>query len=74
FKNNQLVQSGRFESMIFKPQQLLEYVKNFYPLAPHDVLLTGTPEGVGPLKSGDTLSAALQSENHEVLACHWDVI
>jgi len=74
FKNKQLVQSGHYDSMIFKPQQLLDYVKNFYPLAPHDVLLTGTPEGVGPLKSGDALSATLQSENHEILACHWDVI
>ncbi len=74
FKNKQLVQSGHYQDMIFKPQQLLDYVKNFYPVRPHDVLLTGTPEGVAQIKSGDTLSAVLQSENHEILACHWDVI
>ena len=74
FKNEQLVQSGQFNDMIFKPAHLLEHVKNFYPVRPHDVILTGTPEGVGPLKSGDALRATLQSENREILACHWDVI
>lgn len=74
FKNKQLVQQGFSKNMIFKPQFLLEHVKNFYPVCPYDVLLTGTPEGVAQIKSGDTLSAVLQSENHEILACHWDVI
>lgn len=72
--NGKTVQTGHYDDMIFKPAQLLESVKKYYPLQVHDVLLTGTPDGVGQLKSGDTLKAILQSEGHEILACHWDVI
>lgn len=74
FKNNQAVQVGLFKDMVFKPSDLLNYVKNFYPVCPYDVILSGTPAGVGPVKSGDTLKAVLQSENREILTCHWDVI
>ncbi|MBY0554808.1 fumarylacetoacetate hydrolase family protein [bacterium] len=73
-KNKQMAQKGQASDMIFKPQQLLEYVKKHYPLQPHDVILTGTPEGVASLKSGDLLQARLQSGNREILACHWDVV
>lgn len=74
FKNEKLVQNGQFKDMIFKPDSLLEFVRNFYPICPHDVILTGTPEGVGPLKSSDKLKAVLQSGNQEILACHWDIV
>lgn len=72
--NGRLAQEGSATDMIFKPQQLLEYIKMHFPLAPHDVILTGTPEGVGPLRAGDQLKAVLQSENREILTCHWDVV
>ncbi len=73
-KNNQSVQNGHASAMIFKPQQLLNYLKLHFPLAPYDVVLTGTPEGVGRIIKGDTLTAILQNRNHKVLTCHWDVI
>ena len=72
--NNKPVQSGRASDMIFKPQQLLEYLKLHFPLAPYDVILTGTPEGVGRINKGDSLVATLQNGKHKVLTCHWDVI
>jgi acylpyruvate hydrolase len=73
-KNGQSVQKGHFNDMIFKPVQLLEYLKNHYPLGSHDIILTGTPEGVGPLKTGDSLQGLLRSDDHKLLACHWDVV
>lgn len=73
-KNKQLAQKGQASDMIFKPQVLLDYVKKHYPVQPYDVILTGTPEGVASLKSGDLLQATLQSEDREILACHWDVV
>ena len=73
-RNKQPVQTGRASNMIFKPQQLLEYLKLHFPLAPYDVVLTGTPEGVGPINKGDSLCATLQNGNHKILTCHWDVI
>lgn len=73
-KNGTPVQSGLYSDMVFKPETLLNYVKNHYPVVPNDILLSGTPEGVGSLKSGDLLEAGLYSENREILTCHWDVI
>jgi 2-keto-4-pentenoate hydratase/2-oxohepta-3-ene-1,7-dioic acid hydratase in catechol pathway len=73
-KNNQLAQQGHISQTIFKPSELLSYLKKHFPVGPYDVVLTGTPEGVGPLRSGDSLEAALQSEGHTILTCHWDVI
>ncbi|AGH95873.1 fumarylacetoacetate hydrolase family protein [Pseudobdellovibrio exovorus] len=74
FINKRSVQRGQSQDMIFKPQELLEYAKNHFPITAHDILLTGTPEGVGALRSGDSLDAILQSEDREILTCHWDVI
>jgi acylpyruvate hydrolase len=72
-KNKEVVQSGFAKDMIFKPQFLLEHVKKHFPVVGSDILLTGTPAGVGPLKSGDVLTAVLRAENRELLTCHWDV-
>lgn len=73
-RNDQTVQSGSASDMIFNPQDLLNYLKLHFPLAPYDVVLTGTPEGVGRISKGDALTANLLSGNHKVLTCHWDVI
>ncbi len=72
-RNDHVVQSGFAKEMIFKPETLLTFVKKHFPVSPSDILLTGTPAGVGPLKSGDVLQATLQSANRKLLACHWDV-
>ena len=39
--------------MVFGVATLIEYVTSFMTLLPGDVILTGTPEGVGPLSPGD---------------------
>jgi acylpyruvate hydrolase len=54
-----LVQSGHPGQMIFSWQSLLEHVKKYYPVQPGDLLLTGTPAGVGPLVNGQKLEAFL---------------
>ena len=40
---------------------LVEYVSSVMTLLPGDVLLTGTPEGVGPLTDGDEVSVTIES-------------
>lgn len=72
-KNNKVVQSGNINQMIFKPEALLTYLKEHYPIEPSDVVLTGTPAGVGPLISGDSLEATLRGNSHTLLTCLWDV-
>lgn len=75
--NNETRQLGNFSDMIFKPQVLLNYIKKHFPVAAYDVILTGTPAGVGPLKSGDKLEAVLRDKSlgpdQPLLVCHWDV-
>ncbi len=71
--NHQIKQKGYAKDMIFKPETLLQFVKNHFPVVASDVLLTGTPAGVGPLRSGDLLEATLQSDQHTLLTCLWDI-
>jgi len=55
--NGQVRQSGRAENMIFPFPKLLQYLSTRFPIAAGDAIFTGTPSGVGPLKSGDKLTA-----------------
>jgi 2-keto-4-pentenoate hydratase/2-oxohepta-3-ene-1,7-dioic acid hydratase in catechol pathway len=45
--------------MIHKILPLIAYMSKFFTLRAGDVILTGTPEGVGPMASGDTLEVSL---------------
>jgi 2-keto-4-pentenoate hydratase/2-oxohepta-3-ene-1,7-dioic acid hydratase in catechol pathway len=50
---NEVRQAGQTSEMVFGVATLIEYVTTFMTLLPGDVILTGTPEGVGPLSAGD---------------------
>lgn len=54
-KNDELVQEGKSSDMIFTPDQLISYVSKFMTLKKGDLIYTGTPAGVGPIKIGDEL-------------------
>ncbi|MEG1498122.1 MAG: fumarylacetoacetate hydrolase family protein [Bacteroidales bacterium] len=66
-KNGELVQKGNSEDMLFNIDELISYVSRFMTLQMGDILFTGTPTGVGPLKIGDHLEAFL--ENSSLLKC-----
>ena len=54
-----LRQAGNSRDMLFPIPRLLCEISRHFTLEPGDVVLTGTPEGVGPLHSGDQLSVTL---------------
>ncbi|MBB3166973.1 fumarylacetoacetate hydrolase family protein [Simiduia aestuariiviva] len=58
-QNGAVRQQGNTRAMLTPVAQLLAYASQFFDLQPGDVLLTGTPAGVGPLASGDQLVAEL---------------
>lgn len=58
-RNGSVVQSGNSVQMLFPVLDLLCYISTFFTLLPGDVVLTGTPEGVGVLEEGDSLKAEL---------------
>ena len=53
--NGEVRQAGQTSDMVFGVATLIEYITTFMTLLPGDVLLTGTPEGVGPLAAGDAV-------------------
>lgn len=53
--NGELRQDGNTRDLIFKVPQLIAHISAIAPLEPGDVIYTGTPDGVGPLKDGDNI-------------------
>jgi 2-keto-4-pentenoate hydratase/2-oxohepta-3-ene-1,7-dioic acid hydratase in catechol pathway len=59
WKNNELVQKDSFSSMVFGFAELIADLSACMTLEPGDLILTGTPEGVGPLAAGDLLKISI---------------
>ncbi len=61
-KNGALVQEGYTGHMIFPIPKLMAYVSRFVTLKQGDYIFTGTPEGVGPVASGDLLEGFIEGK------------
>jgi 2-keto-4-pentenoate hydratase/2-oxohepta-3-ene-1,7-dioic acid hydratase in catechol pathway len=57
--NGEVKQSSMLSAMIFKVPQIIEFVTNVMTLLPGDVILTGTPAGIGPMPSGASITVAI---------------
>jgi 2-keto-4-pentenoate hydratase/2-oxohepta-3-ene-1,7-dioic acid hydratase in catechol pathway len=53
--NDEVRQAGFTSDMVFGVAEILEYITAFTTLLPGDVILTGTPSGVGPVEPGDVM-------------------
>jgi 2-keto-4-pentenoate hydratase/2-oxohepta-3-ene-1,7-dioic acid hydratase in catechol pathway len=60
FQNGELRQNSNTQELLFKPADLVSFISNHLTLLPGDVILTGTPAGVGPIQSGDRLEVRIQ--------------
>ena len=58
--NGEVRQQGRTTDMVYGVATLIEYITAFMTLLPGDVVLTGTPEGVGPLAVGDVVEVEVE--------------
>jgi 2-keto-4-pentenoate hydratase/2-oxohepta-3-ene-1,7-dioic acid hydratase in catechol pathway len=58
-QNGKVRQSARTSRMIFTVAQIVSFASQSLTLSPGDVILTGTPAGVGPIRPGDELEAAI---------------
>lgn len=61
YVNGELKQSANTSDMIFKPFELVSFISHVMTLLPGDVVLTGTPAGIGPMRSGDTVEVRIES-------------
>ncbi|AHF81224.1 fumarylacetoacetate hydrolase family protein [Thermococcus paralvinellae] len=69
--NGEVRQLSRTSKMIFKIPEIIEYISSIMTLEKGDIIATGTPEGVGPLRHGDTVEAWIEgigTLKEEVLA------
>lgn len=60
YLNGELKQNGNTKDFIFPVSELLCAVTAVMTLYPGDVILTGTPEGIGPMQSGDTVTVRIE--------------
>jgi 2-keto-4-pentenoate hydratase/2-oxohepta-3-ene-1,7-dioic acid hydratase in catechol pathway len=60
FQNGQLRQNSHTSQLIFDCNKLVSFISMHMTLLPGDVILTGTPSGVGPITSGDRLEVRIQ--------------
>jgi 2-keto-4-pentenoate hydratase/2-oxohepta-3-ene-1,7-dioic acid hydratase in catechol pathway len=58
--NGELRQSSNTKYLVYDVQRLIEFGSSMYTLFPGDVIMTGTPAGVSPVKPGDTLHAFVE--------------
>ncbi len=59
--NGETRQQGTTAHMIFRLPFLISYISRFFTLKSGDIILTGTPSGVGPLRDGDRLDLSLEA-------------
>ena len=60
FQNGQLRQNSNTNQLIFNCHELVSFISTNMTLLPGDIILTGTPSGVGPIVSGDRLEVRIQ--------------
>ncbi len=58
--NGKVRQLGRTSQMVFKVPELVEYISSVMTLEPSDIIATGTPAGIGPLRHGDKVEAWIE--------------
>jgi fumarylpyruvate hydrolase len=58
--NGELRQEGDLNQMIWKVPEMISYLSEYFELAAGDVIMSGTPSGVGPVAKGDTMEMAVE--------------
>ncbi|KAI8997423.1 hypothetical protein BDB01DRAFT_846078 [Pilobolus umbonatus] len=73
--NDTFRQQGNTQDMIFNIPSLVEYVSSIMKLETGDVILTGTPAGVGPIKAGDVITAGMRpaSVDEDIVTLNFNV-
>ena len=71
FINGSLVQYGGCDLMINKPDQILNEIKNFISFEDGDLIMSGTPKGVGPINSGDKFIGKIFEKEKLIVENSW---
>lgn len=69
--NDDIAQQGGVELMMHKPAQILEELRQFMTLCDGDIVMTGTPKGVGEIKSGALFSGTVFQGDKPLTSQQW---
>lgn len=69
--NGELRQQGGYELMMHKPDQVLQGIQEFMTLDTGDIIMTGTPKGVGQVSAGDQFTGRILSNRQPLLHHSW---
>ena len=61
-KNGEMVQDGNTKAMLWKTDELISYVSQFFTLKKGDIIFTGTPAGVGKVVANDVLTGTIEGK------------
>ena len=60
FKNDEVVQDGNTNAMLWTTDELISYVSQYFTLKKGDIIFTGTPAGVGKVLENDVLKGVIE--------------
>lgn len=69
--NGQTIQSAGAELMMYKPREILEEIASFMTLEEGDIVMTGTPKGVGVVREGDQFRGCLYCNKKLIVEQEW---
>ena len=72
-KNGKVVQQGNTQDLLFPFKEIIVYVSQFFKLQMGDLIYTGTPAGVGPVKIGDVLEGFLKTTSGATRLLHCEI-
>lgn len=71
--NDELIQDGGVELMMYKPYEILKEIKSFMSFEDGDIVMSGTPKGVGVINSGDKFVGEILEDNRVLIQREWIV-
>jgi 2-keto-4-pentenoate hydratase/2-oxohepta-3-ene-1,7-dioic acid hydratase in catechol pathway len=69
--NGKRIQHATYDLMIYKPAEMIAEIQSFMTLEEGDVIMTGTPKGVGYYQAGDRFEAAVTCGEDVLLRTNW---
>lgn len=74
FINDKLTQYATYHLMIYKPLEMIKEIETFMNLEDGDIIMSGTPKGVGNYKVGDKFIGKIYENNNVLVESSWDVV
>ena len=69
--DGELTQQGSVQQMLYPPQAMINELQTFLSLQDDDIIMTGTPQGVGPVRAGARYEAAIRYNDVVIVSNEW---